>query len=120
VVSTLVLFLIWWLWHLPMFFLPGTTQYDWGLFGSMFWLFAMNVFLLTILMTLAHNANQRSVLAAILVHFSYNMTLSLLVPYSAQTFAFITTFLAVLVIGILAVQKFINLRRQSTKLVEAS
>lgn len=120
VVSTLVLFLIWWLWHLPMFFLPGTTQYDWGLFGSMFWLFAMNVFLLTILMTLAHNANQRSVLAAILVHFSYNMTLSLLVPYSAQTFAFITTFLAVLVVGILAVQKFIGLKRQSTKLVEAS
>jgi membrane protease YdiL (CAAX protease family) len=105
-VSTLVLFLIWWLWHLPLFFLPGTTQYVWGLFGSMFWLFAMNVFLLTILMTLAHNTNQRSVLAAILVHFSYNVTLSLLVPYSVQIFAFMTTFLAMLVIGILAVQKF--------------
>ena len=103
--STLVLFLVWWIWHLPLFFLPGTIQFEWGLFGSMFWLFAMNVFLLTILMTLAHNANQRSVLAAILIHFSYNVTHSLLVPYSTQTFAFITTMLAVLVVGILTTQK---------------
>jgi len=111
VTSTLVLFLVWWIWHLPLFFLPGTIQFEWGLFGSMFWLFAMNVFLLTILMTLAYNANQRSVLAAILIHFSYNVTLSLLVPYSIQTFAFITTFLALLVVAILSVQKIISINR---------
>ncbi len=109
-VSTLVLFFIWWLWHLPLFFLNGTSHFEWGLLSSMFWLFAMNVFLLTILMTLAYNSNQRSVLAPILVHFSYNLTLSLLVPYSAQSFAFMTTFLAVLVIGILAVQKFAEIK----------
>ena len=106
VISTFVLFLIWWVWHLPLFFLPGTTQYSWGLFGSMFWLFSMNVFLLTILMTLAHNANQCSVLTAILIHFSYNVTLSLLVPYTIQTFAFITTFLTLLVISLLTIKKF--------------
>lgn len=115
-VSTLVLFLIWWLWHLPLFFLPGTTQYAWGLFDNMFWLFAMNVFLLTILISLAHNSNNRSVLAAMLIHFSYNVTLSLLVPYSVQTFAFMTTFLAVLVVGILAVQKFGVLKKQPARL----
>jgi len=114
-VSTLVLFLVWWLWHLPMFFLPGTTQYNWGIFSNMFWLFAMNVFLLTILMTLAHNSNQRSVLAAILIHFSYNVTLSLLLPYSVQAFAFMTTFLALLVVGILAVQKFGTSKNQPIK-----
>ncbi len=111
--STLVLFLLWWSWHLPLFFLPGATQHAWGLFTDMFWLFAMNVFLLTILMTVAHNANNRSVLTAILIHFSYNVTLSLLVPYSAQTFAFMTTFLAVLVIGILAAQKFNTVKKQT-------
>ena len=111
-VSTLVLFLLWWLWHLPLFFLPGTTQYAWGLFGNMFWLFAMNVFLLTILMSLAHNSNNRSVLAAILIHFSYNVTLSLLVPYSVQTFAFMTTFLAVLVVGTLTIQKLNFIKNQ--------
>lgn len=111
-VSTLVLFLLWWLWHLPLFFLSGTTQYAWGLFGNFFWLFAMNVFLLTILMSLAHNSNNRSILAAILIHFSYNVTLSLLVPYSVQTFAFMTTFLAVLVIGTLTIQKLNFIKNQ--------
>ena len=115
-ISTLVLFLLWWLWHLPLFFLPGTTQHAWGLFTDLFWLFAMNVFLLTILMTLAHNTNNRSVLAAILIHFSYNVTLSLLVPYSVQTFAFMTTFLALLVVGILMVQKFGVFKKQPVRL----
>lgn len=106
-ISTIILFLIWWIWHLPLFFIPGTSHSDWGLFTNMFWLFAMNVFLLTILMTLAYNANKRSVLVTILIHFSYNVTLSLLTPYSTQTFAFITTFLALLVIGIIFIQKSI-------------
>lgn len=114
-VSTLVLFLIWWLWHLPLFFLPGTTQFSWGLLGGMFWLFAMNVFLLTILMTLAHNANQRSVLAAILIHFSYNVTLSLLFPYSVQMFAFMTTFLASMVAAILVTRKFVSRKIQPVR-----
>jgi len=52
----------------------------------------------------------------ILIHFSYNVTLSLLVPYSVQTFAFITTFLALLVLGILAVQKVSALKKQSFQL----
>lgn len=109
-ISIFVLFLIWWLWHLPLFFLPGTTQFSWGLFGSMFWLFAMNVFLLTILMTLAHNANQRSVLVAILIHFTYNVTLSLLYPYSVQIFALMTTFMAVLVGVVLTVTLLKNVK----------
>jgi membrane protease YdiL (CAAX protease family) len=114
-ISTIILFLIWWIWHLPLFFIPGTSHYNWGLFTNMFWLFAMNVFLLTILMTLAFNANQRSVLIAILIHFSYNVTLSLLVPYTTQTFAFITTFLALLVIGIIFVQKFVLTQHKAGK-----
>ncbi len=114
-ISTIILFLIWWIWHLPLFFIPGTSHYDWGLLTNMFWLFAMNVFLLTILMTLAYNANQRSVLIAILIHFSYNVTLSLLVPYTTQTFAFITTFLTTLVIGIIFVQKSVLTQHKARK-----
>lgn len=114
-ISTLVLFLIWWLWHLPLFFIPGTTQFDWGLFGSMFWLFTMNVFLLAVLITVAYNASQRSILTAIIIHFLYNMTLSLLVPYSVQTFTFMTIILAVFVVGILAVQKLGTNKNQSIK-----
>lgn len=114
-ISIIILFLIWWIWHLPLFFIPGTSHYDWGLFTNMFWLFAMNVFLLTVLMTLAYNANQRSVLIAILIHFSYNLTLGLLVPYTTQTFAFITTFLALLVGGVLITQNYIVKQQITSK-----
>lgn len=117
VISTIILFLIWWIWHLPLFFIPGTSHYDWGFFTNMFWLFAMNVFLLTILMTLAYNANQRSVLITILIHFSYNVTLSLVVPYTTQTFAFITTFLTLLVIGIFFIQKSVLIHHKAEKLI---
>ncbi len=45
-----------------------------------------------------------------------NVIISLLMPYSVQTFAFITTFLALLVLSILAVQKVSTLKKQSVQL----
>ena len=114
VISSIILFLIWWIWHLPLFFIPGTSHNNWGLFTNMFWLFAMNVFLLTILMTLAYNANQRSVLITILIHFSYNVTLSLLTPFTTQTFAFITSFLALLVGSVWIVQRVTMIKNKQT------
>src|SRR6266508_70938 len=101
--STLILSAIWWIWHLPLFFMRDTTHYDWGLFTPMFWLFMIQVLLLTIFMTLAYNHNGHSVLAAILIHFSYNLMLSLLVPFSTVAFAFITLLLAVLAFSVLKI-----------------
>jgi membrane protease YdiL (CAAX protease family) len=101
--STLTLATVWWTWHLPLFFMRGTTHYNWGLFTPMFWLFTIQVLLLTTLMTLAYRHNRRSVLAAILIHFSYNLMISLLVPVSTAAFAFATVFLAALVIVALKV-----------------
>lgn len=40
--SALVVSVIWAIWHLPLFFIPGAAQYD-----ENFWLFAINVFALT-------------------------------------------------------------------------
>jgi membrane protease YdiL (CAAX protease family) len=96
--STLTLATVWWIWHLPLFFMRGTTHYSWGLFTPMFWLFMIQVLLLTTLMTLAYRINRRSVMAAILIHFSYNLMISLLIPVSTAAFAFATVFLASLVI----------------------
>ncbi len=96
--SSLTLSAVWWAWHLPLFFMRGTTHYHWGLFTPIFWLFMIQILLLTVLMTLAYNHNGRSVLAAILIHFSYNLMISLLVPVSTAAFAFATVFLAALVI----------------------
>jgi uncharacterized protein len=101
--STLTLATVWWTWHLPLFFMRGTTHYNWGLLTPMFWLFMIQVLLLTALMTLAYRHNRRSVLAAILIHFTYNLMISLLIPVSTAAFAFSTVFLAALVIVALKV-----------------
>jgi len=101
--STITLAVIWGIWHLPLFFLNGTTHYGWGFFTPMFWLFLIQILLLTTLITIAYNHNRHSVLATILIHFSFNLTLSLLIPLSTFTFALITFLLAILVPGVLKI-----------------
>jgi uncharacterized protein len=91
--ASLILALTWWLFHLPLFFLPGTTHYEWGLFSPMFWLFLLNVVPLTACLTLAYNHARRSILSAVLVDFSYNFALTLLVPVSVRAFALLAIFL---------------------------
>ena len=101
--STLILAAIWWAWHLPLFFLSGTTHYGWGFLTPMFWLFMIQIILLTTLMTIVYNHNRRSLLVTILIHFSYNLTLSLLIPLSTRSFALTTLLLAILVLCVLKI-----------------
>jgi membrane protease YdiL (CAAX protease family) len=93
--SSLILALVWWAFHLPLFFLRGTTHYEWGLFSPMFWLFLLNVLPLTACLTLAYNHTRRSILSAVLIHFSYNFALALLVPISVRAYAILAVFLFV-------------------------
>jgi membrane protease YdiL (CAAX protease family) len=80
--SSLIVAPFWWAWHLPLFFMSGTTQHAWG-FGTLaFWLFLIGIVPLSILHTWVYNRNDRSTLAAILLHFAYNFTLGLVYPFS--------------------------------------
>ena len=115
--STLILAAIWWVWHLPLFFLRGTTHYGWGLFTPMFWLFMIQIILLTTLMTIVYNHNRRSLLVTILIHFSYNLTLSLLIPLSTRSFAFTTFLLAVLVLCVLKIFNWKGITTPLAKLI---
>jgi membrane protease YdiL (CAAX protease family) len=91
--ASLILALVWWTFHLPLFFLRGTTHYEWGLFSPMFWLFLFNVVPLTACLTLAYNHTGRSILSAVLIHFSYNFALALLAPISVRAYAILALFL---------------------------
>jgi membrane protease YdiL (CAAX protease family) len=72
--SSLVLGLIWAIWHTPLFLMRGTYQYDLG-FGSVdFWLFMLFATLSSIFFTWIYNNNQRSILSASLLHFVINLT----------------------------------------------
>jgi membrane protease YdiL (CAAX protease family) len=71
--SSLVLGLVWALWHLPLFFIAGSYQNS--LMGSSFvWLFPVQVVALSVVVTWIYNHNQRSTLSAVLLHFMVNFT----------------------------------------------
>lgn len=77
--SSLVLGLFWGLWHLPLFFMRGTTQNEMGLLSLRFWTFFVQVLALSVLFTWVYNNNRRSTLSAILMHFMTNSTITVIV-----------------------------------------
>jgi membrane protease YdiL (CAAX protease family) len=73
-VSSLILGALWALWHLPLFLIKDTYQYNLGFLSPSFWLFMVNIFPLAIILTWIFNNTRRSTLAAILFHFMVNFT----------------------------------------------
>ncbi|MGD0036364.1 MAG: type II CAAX endopeptidase family protein [Bacteroidota bacterium] len=65
--SSLILSIIWTLWHLPLFFIKGTNQY-----GCSFLIFYLGVIGLTLILTWIYNQTE-SLLICIVFHASYNM-----------------------------------------------
>lgn len=73
-VSSLILGVVWSLWHLPMFFIPGSYQAGLGIGTLEFWLFFLSIVPLTFVFTWIYNNTRRSTLAAILFHSMVNFT----------------------------------------------
>lgn len=70
--SSLFLGAVWTVWHIPLFFIPGSYQHGLGLGTLEYWLFMADKIPLSILMTWVYNNNRRSTLSAVLFHFSVN------------------------------------------------
>lgn len=68
-VAGLVLGVLWTVWHLPLFFIEGTSQ-----FTTPFLLFALSTIASSILITWVYNHTRGSVLLALLFHTALNMT----------------------------------------------
>ncbi len=79
-VSSLVVAPFWWAWHLPLFFMKGTTHSSWGVGTPDFWLFLLAILPLSVLHAWVYDRNRRSILAAVLLHFAYNLSLTLVYP----------------------------------------
>jgi len=75
VVSSLILGFIWWLWHIPLFFV--------GYYGETpVWLFLIQMVIYAILFTWIYNNTNRSVFATMIFHAMTNLTLVYIFPVS--------------------------------------
>jgi membrane protease YdiL (CAAX protease family) len=102
--SSIVLGIVWALWHTPAFLIPGLSQHNMGgIFSSTYVLFIISVTIGSILHTWAYNNSGRSILiAGILMHFTHNASLIFLggifdrfeIPPSYWSVILITTLLA--------------------------
>ena len=101
-VSSLILGILWTIWHAPLFFIPESYQSG-LLFGTVaFWWYMLDKTFQSILMTWIYNNTGRSTLTAILFHFMVNFIGELFV-LSARTDIFqiiVWAFAALVVISI--------------------
>lgn len=81
--ASLIIGFFWVLWHLPLFFIEGTSQSQKG-FGIAFWSWTLQLFFLSIIFTWVYNATRRSILAAILLHFMANFAYPLNLDTSGE------------------------------------
>lgn len=91
--GTISLGLIWGVWHLPLFFMPDTWhgQVGFGLTG--FWMFMLRSAGLALLMTWVYLNTERSILTAMLIHFTSNFTGQLLASVSTRVEVFESIFI---------------------------
>ena len=82
--SSIILGMVWALWHVPLFFMKGQWQHDVLKFGTLdFWTFIFSPIFLSILFTWIYNNTNRSTLSAILFHFMCNFSGNL-IPLTKQ------------------------------------
>jgi CAAX protease family protein len=105
--ASVALGIIWALWHLPLFFIPGTSQGAIAFVSWAFWLWTAQVVSLTAIYTWIYNNTNRSIFGAVLFHFMHNATFSALVGISGtppiefeigKTLISVVAFLAVVAI----------------------
>jgi membrane protease YdiL (CAAX protease family) len=70
--ASLLLGVVWALWHVPQFFIEGTFQSNLGVGTTAFWIFMVQIIASSVLYAWVYNNTQRSTLSAILFHFIEN------------------------------------------------
>lgn len=112
--ATLILGVVWSLWHLPLFFVEGTYQTGLGVGTLEFWLFMIGIVPLSFAFTWVYNNTSRSILAVILFHGMVNFTGELIaITERADTILFLLW--VIVAIGITSLWGSDTFSRQRTQ-----
>jgi len=111
--ASLILGSAWALWHLPLFFMKTTYQYQMGLGSLSFYLYSVNMILDSVLYTWIYNNTGRSILSAILFHFMTNFTGELF-PLPQQAELYKLALRVIIVAGVIVYWGAGTLKRQKT------
>lgn len=98
--ASLWLGVFWWLWHLPLVFIPGRFMVN---SLALFLLLLVEIVLTTILMTWVYRRTQQSILAALIFHTMMNYSIWVFLPSMQVSTALILItclFLALAVVGL--------------------
>lgn len=93
--GSLLLGLVWGLWHLPLFFMLGTTQSNLSLP-----LFLFNILTLGVIFAAVYNGAGRSLGAVILLHFMFNLVAGFVPLLDRVTFAWLDGLCGLLALGV--------------------
>lgn len=114
--ASLALGIIHAIWHLPLFFMQGTSQGAMGIGTSLFWLWVIQVVAGSFLFTLVYANNKRSILSAILIHFMSNAVFTLIaqlgdaLPLRTEIIRTLLTFALVMIVVIYGESGKLSLR----------
>jgi membrane protease YdiL (CAAX protease family) len=83
--GSILMGVIWGVWHLPLYFMPATWHGQMGFRLAGFWTFILMSIGLAMIMTWVYRNTNRSILAGMLLHFTSNFTANLFAPVSDRT-----------------------------------
>jgi membrane protease YdiL (CAAX protease family) len=99
--SSLIIGVVWSLWHLPLFFVEGSYQAGLGVGTPAFWLFMVGIIPLSLPFTWIYNNTGRSILAVILFHAMVNFTGEMIaLTERADTYSIALWFVAAIVLAV--------------------
>ena len=113
-VSSLILGILWSLWHLPTFFVRDSYQSSLGIGTPAFWWFFAGIIPLTFVFTWIYNNTNRSILAVILFHSMVNFTGELFtLSERADTYSILLWFVVALGITVIWSAKAVTHRKEA-------
>jgi membrane protease YdiL (CAAX protease family) len=113
-ISSLILGVVWSVWHLPTFFVRDSYQASLGVGTPAFWLFFAGIVPLTFVFTWIYNNTNRSTLAVILFHSMVNFTGELLtLSERADTYSILLWIVAAIGITVIWSAKTFTVRKEA-------